>query len=464
VKRPKAKKPPVDLGMAKIPPKQTDPTADSAPLSHSAEAATAVPASALNGSASVPVIADVPSSPPVPVPIPAAALAPEGLYPPRAMFPFGYSRADLRRAIGLLVTFLAVGWFLFQVHSILTPFLIAFALAALLDPGIRAAERRGRSRVQAILAIYAFALLSMTLVFLLIIPPARSQFDSISSNYNAYYLNAEQKLDAMIQQNRATLNRLNIREERVRDFFTSKPGQESWLRRTTNGLIGGITVFLQDTASKLFWLIIIPIAGFFFMRDYPLIRARIILLFPEAYQEEIDKITVGVVDVFSRYLKGLARICFLYGTVMCGVFWLMGLKYWLFLGMLAGTLYAMPYVGQLITAAVVGGIAYSMDAHKAAFLFSVSPNSTGYAIACVLAVIIMNNVFDQIVYPNIVGESVGLHPVLSIFALASGATLFGIWGMLLAVPVAASIQIIFNFCFPKLSQPIPDHLLHEPAS
>ncbi len=420
------------------------------------EAAVIVPASAVNGTVSHSFAA-------IQNAVPAAALSSEGLYPPRAIFPFGWTRSDLRRFIGLTITFLVGGWFLYQVRSIVTPFLIAFALAGLLDPGIRAAERRGRSRVQAILAIYSFALLSVTLFFVLIIPPARSQFESISSNYEAYYSNATQKLDLLLKQNQPMLRRFNIKEERVQDIFSAKPGQEGWLRRTTTGLIGGITLFLQDAASKLFWLIIIPIAGFFFMRDFPLIRGRIISLCPEIYQDEIEKISVGVVDVFSRYLKGLARICLLYGAMMCFVFWVLGLKYWLFLGMMAGTLYAMPYVGQLISATVAGGIAYSMDAHKAGFFFSVSPNSTGYAIACVLAVIILNNVFDQIIYPNIVGESVGLHPVLSIFALASGATLFGIWGMLLAVPVAASIQIIFSFCFPKMTQPVPEHLLGNSA-
>ena len=391
--------------------------------------------------------------------VPAATLIGEGMYPPRAIFPFGWTRADLRRFIGLTITFIAAGWLLYQVRSILTPFLIAFALAALLDPGIRAAERRGRSRVQTILTIYAFALLSVTLFFVLIIPPARSQFESVSRNYDAYYGNAQQKLELLLEQNKPTLRRLNIREERVQDFFSSKPGQEGWVRRTTNGLIGGITLFLQDAASKLFWLIIIPIAGFLFMRDFPLIRGRAISLCPEIYQDEIDKISIGIVDVFSRYIKGLARICLLYGTTMCVVFWVLGLKYWLFMGLLAGILYAMPYVGQLITATAAGGIAYSMDTHNALFFLTVNPNSMGYAIACVITVIVLNNVFDQIIYPNIVGESVGLHPVLSIFALASGATLFGIWGMLLAVPVAASIQIIFSFCFPKMTQPVPEHLL-----
>ena len=71
-------------------------------------------------------------------------------------------------------------------------------------------------------------------------------------------------------------------------------------------------------------------------------------------------------------------------------------------------------------------------------------------------------VFDQLLYPRVVGGSVGLHPVVSIFALLSGATLFGIVGMILAVPVAASIQILLTYFFPKLAHPPPAQLMKEP--
>jgi predicted PurR-regulated permease PerM len=78
----------------------------------------------------------------------------------------------------------------------------------------------------------------------------------------------------------------------------------------------------------------------------------------------------------------------------------------------------------------------------------------------VVIALVVQNVFDQILYPRIVGGSVGLHPVASIFALMSGATLFGIWGMLLAVPVAASIQIIIMYFFPKVRMAPPEALLN----
>src|SRR5260221_10934783 len=89
-------------------------------------------------------------------------------------------------------------------------------------------------------------------------------------------------------------------------------------------------------------------------------------------------------------------------------------------------------------------------------------NSLGYTLVVIFCAIIAQNLFDQIVYPRVVGASVGLHPVVSIFALMSGATLFGVWGMLIAVPVAASIQLVLVYSFPKLSKAPPVYLLEMP--
>jgi predicted PurR-regulated permease PerM len=75
-------------------------------------------------------------------------------------------------------------------------------------------------------------------------------------------------------------------------------------------------------------------------------------------------------------------------------------------------------------------------------------------------IFLANFVFDQIVYPRVVGGSVGLHPVLSLFALAAGATMFGVPGILLATPVAAAIKLILTYFFPKLAQPVPSRLLN----
>ncbi|HZO91495.1 MAG TPA: AI-2E family transporter [Chthonomonadaceae bacterium] len=370
----------------------------------------------------------------------------------------GLSRRDWQRLLALGLAATAACLFLWQVQSILPPFLIAFFLAALLDPTIRMLEQHGRSRVRAILTLYVFGVCLVALFFLFVVPRARDQIEELSQNFNVYFTNIQSTADAFLHHNAGMLRLLGIKQERISDLFQQRSGP---LKDTINTLLGGVTGFLTGAASKILWLIIIPVTAFFFMRDYPVLRARIISLFPEAYQTQVDRMSREIVDVFSAYIRGLAKICLLYALTAFVIFQLLGLKYALFLGIMAGAFYAVPYVGQLITALVSGAVAYSMDSHTALLFVHIPANSIGYTLAVVLCAIVAQNLFDQIVYPRVVGASVGLHPVVSIFALMAGATLFGVLGMLLAVPVAASIQIVLMYLFPKLTQPPPPHLLEQ---
>jgi len=256
------------------------------------------------------------------------------------------------------------------------------------------------------------------------------------------------------------LHKVGVEETSYKDLVNRIKGVGTDpIQKTLTGALGGLTLLLGGAASKAIWLVIIPISAFFFMRDFPLLRARIIALFPEVYQDRIDVMSREVVEVFSAYLRGLGKICGLYAIVAWILFTVLGLKYALFLGLMAGAFYAVPYVGQLFTAIGSGSVAYLMDRHTALFFFRVESHSSKYALLVVVCAVIAQNTFDQILYPRIVGGSVGLHPVVSIFALMAGATLFGIWGMLIAVPVAASIQIILLYFFPKLTQKPPARLL-----
>lgn len=388
----------------------------------------------------------------------------ERAIPARAMYPFGWSRRELKRALWIAVAASIALYFLWQVQAILPPFLLSFFLAAMLDPTLSAMERQGRPRWLGIVLIYLLALLSLVLIGVLVVPSLTRQVEGLSQNFNAYYETVVTRIDAFLLKHQDQLRRFGFEHTTVNSILAAQGGRESWIQRTTGGLIGGISRFLQDAASKLFWLVIIPIASFFFMRDYPVLRARIIALWPEQYHHRIAEMSNGVVEVFARYINGLARICALYGLTMCVFYWVAGLRYGLFLGLLAGVLYAMPYLGQLLTACIVGAIAYSMDAHAAFFFVTFPANSLAYTLLIILGTLMMNNVFDQVVFPKVVGGSVGLHPILSIFAMAAGASLFGIWGMLLAVPVAGSLKIILCYFFPKLNQPPPPHLLERTAS
>jgi len=372
----------------------------------------------------------------------------------RAMYPFGWTNRNLKRAIALGLAGIVMLIFLWEVQAILPPFLIAFFLSALLDPTVRYLEKHGHSRIRAIATLYLAGLAIVGVFFVFVVPVVKDQVQDLSGNVGGYYAQIQKGADGWMAAHKALLSRINIKQTSMADLLNTNP-----LQSAINDTLGTVTVTLGAMASKAAWLIIIPLTGFFFMRDYPVLRARMIAMFPEKYHDQVDVVSREIVDIFTAYLRGLAKVCALYAIVATVLFSLLGVKYALFLGLMAGVLYAVPYVGQLITGLSCGIVAYTMTQHHAFFFIPIDAHSVQYTIVVVVTAIVVQNVYDQLLYPRIVGGSVGLHPVVSIFALMAGATLFNVWGMLIAVPVAASIQILLTFFFPKLTQKPPAYLV-----
>jgi predicted PurR-regulated permease PerM len=376
----------------------------------------------------------------------------------RAVYPFGLSLRGWRRILLTGIFTLVAVAFLWRVQSILPPFLIAFIIAALLDPIVRYLERHGRTRVQAVLTLYLLGLLLVVLLVALVLPSATNQIEELTSNANTYYDFARKTTDNWMARNVPMLRFFGIRQHTFTALLNQKPGP--FQDKITDAL-NTVTATLQGIASQAVWLVIIPISTFFFLRDYTSLRARIIALFPTRLHTEIDEVSRGIVDVFSAYVQGLTKICSLFAGVVFLLMSLLGHRYALFLGLMAGAFYVIPLIGPWLVAITAGLLAYS-EPHTALFWIRVPMNSVAYAFVVALCIVAAQMVFDQIVYPRLVGGSVGLHPVVSIFALLSGAALFGILGMVIAVPVAGSIQILLTYFFPRMAQPPPAQLLREP--
>ena len=394
-------------------------------------------------------IAATPLSPTVPVPV----------IQPRSIYPFGWSRGDMRRGILLLLTGLVMVVFLYHVQAILPPFLIAFGLAALIDPTLRYNEQRGRSRVYSILMLYVFAVSLLVFLIMWVIPAIVAQVTDISSNLSHYYTHIQTTINDYMSGHEHLLKMMGVKQKSVGDFFETKSGP---VQAHIGAVLGSVSGLAQAILARAIWLVIIPVASFFFMRDFPLLRARLIALFPSHHHARIDQMSHEIVDVFTAYLRGLTKICALYACVAGVLFGVLNVQYALLLGIMAGLFYAIPYVGNVMTAVSAATLAYLMDAHQVLF-WNVGAHSLTYALVVAVCCVVMANIiFDQLVYPRIVGASVGLHPVVSIFSLMAGATLFGIWGMLLATPVAASLQIVLMCLFPKLAQKPPASLVNRP--
>ena len=202
-----------------------------------------------------------------------------------------------------------------------------------------------------------------------------------------------------------------------------------------------------SSVSRLLTVILVPIIIFYVLADIDRLRGRFFFLLPERMRESFQRGAEDVGNVFGSYVRGMLLVSLAYGVTAMVVFayWLK--SYSLLLGVAAGFLYIVPFIGPLVTALLAGVLS---------LISGLSPAATLGMLALCLA---QNQIFDNLVVPRVVGNSVGLHPLLTLFALFLGGEMFGLWGMLLSVPIAASIQVTLFRLFPKLTAPTPLSML-----
>jgi predicted PurR-regulated permease PerM len=347
------------------------------------------------------------------------------------------------RALGTAAVLIPLIVLLYAARGTLPPFLIAFAVAVLLDPLLDRLEARGWPRLAAVLLVYAFFLLAFLAIALVLIPTAINQAQELIENYGLYQKRLETWGSDLILRLKPLLERFNIPTD-TDALITQYRGQIS---ASLQVLVARITSALQGALGKALWLVIIPIVTFYLMLDIDRVLMRLIFLFPEGRREWMVGVGRKVVSVFTGYLRGLFIVCAAYAVVNGLILFLFfRLQYALVIGLLAGILYAVPYIGAIATIAL--GTLVALSTHA---------DSAGYVVAVAVTLLATNQIFDQVVTPRVVGGGVGLHPVLSLFALTVAGDLFGLTGMLLAVPLAASIRVILIEVFPALSRPLPGY-------
>jgi predicted PurR-regulated permease PerM len=172
------------------------------------------------------------------------------------------------------------------------------------------------------------------------------------------------------------------------------------------------------------------------------------MLVPPMYRRDVTEIGQSINEMLGRYVRGQMVVCGLFGLLCTIAFYILqltyGMGYALILGIMAGIIYIVPYVGMatVATAAALTG-----------YFTSTAP--VPCAIIAVGCCVVFNLIVDYGVTPRVLGKGVGLHPLMVIFALLSGAQLGGIFGMILAIPLFASVRVVLIYLFPQLTAPIP---------
>jgi predicted PurR-regulated permease PerM len=320
----------------------------------------------------------------------------------------------------------------FLVREIWLPLAIAFLIALVLDPVVDRMERKGFSRGVAAATIFAAFLLILVGLLVLSIPPIVEQIGTLQQRITKVVPDQSPAgIDAALKQQGASPALRSI----VKTIIGGTSGSVS---RTSELFTGRV----MEYAANMIWMVIVPIVAFYALRDFHLILAKGLLLVRKDKRDIFQVAVTEVTTIFAKYMRGLVIVSALNGLATWLLLLALGVPSALVLGLAAGVLYSVPYIGAIITVVLIS-------------LVSFLAGGMDFMLLVLGANILLHQIiFDQIVTPRIVGGHVGLHPILAIIALLAGNTLLGILGMILAVPVAACIQIGVLALLPKLRQEI----------
>jgi predicted PurR-regulated permease PerM len=227
----------------------------------------------------------------------------------------------------------------------------------------------------------------------------------------------------------------------VQEIFGGSFGGDKSMSDLVSQGIGWITSFLKSLWSggralvSLFSLIVVaPVVGFYFVYDWHRMVARVDGWIPLRQRNTVRQLAREVDAAISGFIRGQTAVCLLLGSFYAIALTLAGLNFGLLLGLVSGVITFIPYVGSTT------GLVLSLGVAVAQFW----PEWT--SIATVLGIFIVGQFIEgNILSPKLVGHSVGLHPVWLIFALLAFGYLFGFVGLLVAVPLAATIGVLARF-------------------
>jgi len=336
------------------------------------------------------------------------------------------------RRVKFVAVALLIGWVLSRLAPILTPFVLALALAWLGDPLVDRIEANGRSRITGVILVFTAMVLIITALLLILVPMIERQISTLIAS-------APQAQEWLMQ--------------RGIPWFEQKTGLEvmkwmdpdrlmEWVRshwQQAGGVAKQFFGYVQRSGfAMVTWvvnLLLLPILAFYFLRDWDLLVERVRSLIPRNHVATITQLARESNDVLGAFIRGQFLVMIALGVIYAGGMTLVGLNLGLLIGIIAGLISFIPYLGATtgILMAIIAALVQSQ----------------GFDLQLLLLIGVVFTVGQllesYVLTPRIVGDKIGLHPVVVIFAVMAGGQLFGFLGMLLALPVAAVSNVLLRY-------------------
>ena len=325
-----------------------------------------------------------------------------------------------------VATFLVLAALLWLLHDMLLPFVAGIALAYVLAPLADRIERLGVNRTIAALLIVSLLVVTLIALILLLVPLLLQQGVALISHIPGYFKRIK---DLIVDPNFPWLNWLGSAE--TGKSASDLVGQvATWLMSFSYSLWTGGKALVSFASV----LIVMPVVTFYLIRDWHAMIDRVDSSVPVRQRGAVRQLAREIDAAIGGFLRGQFGVCIVLGCYYAIALMLVGLDFALLIGLTAGVITFVPYIGSMTGLMIAASVAIAQfwpDWKR---------------IVLVVAIFLVGQFIEgNIVSPKFVGERVGLHPVWLIFAMFAFGYLFGFVGLLIAVPLGAAIAVLLRF-------------------
>ena len=312
---------------------------------------------------------------------------------------------------------------------VMLPVILSGLLFYLLNPLVDLMEKYKINRVLAISIIFIIIAILLIIGLAVAIPNLQRQVVIFAQNVPSYLEDADRVINDLVTKRLPDDFRPQL-EQVLANFSTQAT---AWASNISSKAVNWVSALISGTSQVIVALIIMPFMLFYLLRDGKGLRDYITQFLPNKLREPVGKVLSEVNQQLSNYVRGQITVAVIVAIMFIILFKIIGLRYAVTLGITAGFLNLVPYLGSflaMIPALVLGLIAGPVMLLKVIIVFIVEQTIEG-----------------RFVSPLILGSQLNIHPITILFVLLTSGSMFGIWGVLLGIPIYASAKVVISAIF-----------------
>lgn len=349
---------------------------------------------------------------------------------------------DSDRRINWLIAIALTGWLMYLLAPVLTPFVASALLAYIGDPLADRLQRLKLPRTLAVVVVFLLTFLVLGLLVLLVGPLIRTQVAALLATLPDIVAQVEQVWLPNIMEALDIEAGDDVGISAFLARYSDMAG--SWGAK----VLVSVTKSGGALAAAVLSLFLIPILTFYLLRDWDSIMVHLGALVPSRQRDVVTQLAHETDAVLGAFLRGQLLVMLALALIYSLGLYIAGLKFAVAIGVVSGLVSFVPYLGFVFGIGLAG------------LTVVLEPNPLWQMIGVVATFSIAQLLEGSILTPKLVGDRIGLHPVIIIFAVAAGGQLFGFFGILLALPAAAVLSVVVRFAYDRYLKEHPEIIEH----